>query len=238
MCNFIKNGGNLMQRMIIATVLLGTVLLTSSWSAAADLKTEDEKTFYAIGLSLARALTIFSLSPAEFDLVKQGLTDAQTGKKSEVELSAYAEKVQTLARSRRKVLSDKVAAEGKVFLEAAAKEKGAVRKESGLVYSVLTEGTGANPKATDTVKVNYRGMLPDGKEFDSSYKRGTPTEFRVDGVIKCWTEALQQMKVGGKAKLVCPSSIAYGDTGAGELILPGATLVFEVELLEIKESKK
>lgn len=129
-----------------------------------------------------------------------------------------------------------MAASGKDFLDKAAKEKGAVKTDSGLVYFSLKEGTGASPKATDTVKVNYRGTLPDGKEFDSSYKRGVPAEFRLDKVIKCWTEGLQKMKPGGKARLVCPPTLAYGDAGAGELILPGATLVFEVELLEVKNA--
>jgi FKBP-type peptidyl-prolyl cis-trans isomerase FkpA len=104
-----------------------------------------------------------------------------------------------------------------------------------MVYLSLREGTGASPLATDGVKVNYRGELPDGREFDSSYKRGTPLEFKLSEVIKCWTEGLQKMKVGGKARLTCPAKLAYGDRGAGDLILPGATLQFEVELLDIKK---
>ena len=152
-----------------------------------------------------------------------------------MDLAAYNEKVQELARSRRKAQGEKLASVNKEFLEKAAGEKGAVKTDSGLVYLSLKEGGGNSPLATDTVKVNYRGTLPDGKEFDSSYKRGKPAEFRLDGVIKCWTEGLQRMKVGGKAKLVCPSTLAYGDAGAGDLILPGATLVFEVELLDVKK---
>lgn len=106
---------------------------------------------------------------------------------------------------------------------------------SGLVYESLKEGTGASPAATDRVKVHYRGTLRDGKEFDSSYTRGQPAEFPLDRVIPCWTEAVQRMKPGGKAKLTCPAAIAYGDRGAGGgLIPPGATLNFEVELLEVK----
>ena len=119
-------------------------------------------------------------------------------------------------------------------LAAAAKEPGAVVKPSGLVFLSQREGTGANPGATDTVKVNYRGTFPDGREFDSSYKRGEAIEFPLDGVIKCWTEGVQKMKVGGKAKLTCPPSIAYGERGAGSAVPPNATLVFEVELLGIK----
>ncbi len=116
----------------------------------------------------------------------------------------------------------------------AAKEAGAVVTPSGLVYRSLKDGKGASPSATDTVKVHYRGTFLDGKEFDSSYKRGEPISFPLNGVIKCWTEGVQKMKVGGKAKLTCPSSIAYGERGAGGgLIPPNATLQFEVELLDI-----
>ena len=116
---------------------------------------------------------------------------------------------------------------------AAAKEPGAVVTPSGLVYRSLKDGTGTSPAASDKVKVHYRGTMPDGKEFDSSYKRGEPIEFPLSGVIKCWTEGVQRMKVGGKAKLTCPSAIAYGESGAGGVIPPNATLLFEVELLGI-----
>ncbi|WP_395699448.1 FKBP-type peptidyl-prolyl cis-trans isomerase [Aquabacterium sp.] len=114
-----------------------------------------------------------------------------------------------------------------------AKEPGAVVTGSGLVYRSLREGKGPSPAATDTVKVHYRGTFPDGREFDSSYKRGEPTEFPLNRVIKCWTEGVQRLKVGGKAKLTCPPGIAYGERGAGGVIPPNATLLFEVELLGI-----
>lgn len=114
----------------------------------------------------------------------------------------------------------------------AAKEPGAVVTSTGLVYRSLTEGKGASPAAADRVKVHYKGTLPDGTEFDSSYARNAPAEFPLNRVIPCWTEGVQKMKVGGKAKLVCPSDLAYGDRGRPS-IPPGATLVFEVELLEI-----
>ena len=116
---------------------------------------------------------------------------------------------------------------------AAAKEAGAVVTASGLVYRSLKDGSGASPAATDKVKVHYRGTFPDGKEFDSSYKRNEAIEFPLNGVIKCWTEGVQRMKVGGKAKLTCPAAIAYGERGAGGVIPPNATLLFEVELLAI-----
>ena len=116
---------------------------------------------------------------------------------------------------------------------AAAKEAGAVVTATGLVYRSLKDGTGASPTASDKVKVHYRGTFPDGKEFDSSYKRNEAIEFPLNGVIKCWTEGVQRMKVGGKAKLTCPAAIAYGERGAGGVIPPNATLLFEVELLAI-----
>ncbi len=118
-------------------------------------------------------------------------------------------------------------------LVAAAKEPGAVVTSSGLVYRSLKDGTGDSPKASDKVKVNYRGTFPDGQEFDSSYKRNQAIEFGLNQVIKCWTEGVQRMKVGGKAKLTCPAAIAYGERGAGGVIPPNATLLFEVELLAI-----
>ena len=221
-----------MQRLIVTML---TALLALPAFAADMPKTEEQKTLYAIGLALSRQVSSFNLTPAELELVKQGLTDAGTGKKPEVELTAYTEKINELVRARRKAEGEKQAALNKDFLENAAKEKGAVKTDSGLVYLSLKDGDGASPGPTDTIKVNYRGTLPDGKEFGSSYTRGEPIEMKMDGVIKCWKEGLQKMKAGGKAKLVCPADLAYGETGAGEFILPYATLVFEVELLEVKK---
>ncbi len=221
----------MLRSVIVALVFM---LVTPAFAAEAP-KNDEEKTLYAIGLAVARSLAVFDLTPAELEYVKQGIRDATEGKKPLVELAEYNGKIQALALSRRKAKGEKATAAGKEFLENAAKEKGAVKTESGMVYQSLKEGSGASPTATDTVKVNYVGKLTDGREFDSSYKRGTPIEFRLDGVIKCWTEGLQKMKEGGKARFVCPASLAYGDAGAGDLILPGATLVFDVELLEVKK---
>lgn len=119
------------------------------------------------------------------------------------------------------------------YLEKAAKEPGAVKTSSGLVYRELKPGTGASPKATDTVTVNYRGTLTDGTEFDSSYKRNEPASFPLNQVIPCWTEGVQMMKVGGKSQLVCPAAIAYREQGSPPVIPGGATLIFEIELLGI-----
>lgn len=132
------------------------------------------------------------------------------------------------------VSASSVFAQADAAASAAAKEAGAVVTPSGLVYRSLKDGAGASPAASDTVKVHYRGTFPDGKEFDSSYARNEPAEFPLNGVIKCWTEGVQRMKIGGKAKLTCPAAIAYGTRGAGGVIPPNATLQFEVELLSIR----
>ncbi|MDH5252936.1 MAG: FKBP-type peptidyl-prolyl cis-trans isomerase, partial [Nitrospira sp.] len=122
---------------------------------------------------------------------------------------------------------------GAAFLTKAASEKGATKTESGIIITTMKAGSGATPKATDTVKVHYHGTLIDGTVFDSSVKRGEPATFPLNQVIKCWTEGVQQIKVGGKSRLVCPSDLAYGERGSPPVIKPGATLIFEVELLEI-----
>jgi FKBP-type peptidyl-prolyl cis-trans isomerase FkpA len=219
--------------MLRTITTLLTILIAATSFAAEAPKTEEQKTLYSIGLSVSKSLSVFSFSPAELEFVVQGLTDGQSGRKSDIDPAQYTAKIQELAKARRKALGESQAAAGKDFLEKATKEKGAVKTATGMVYTSVSEGKGVSPKASDVVKVNYRGTLIDGKEFDSSYKRGKPLEFKLDGVIKCWTEGVQNMKPGGKAKLVCPPNLAYGDNGAGEMIMPGATLVFEVELLEV-----
>jgi FKBP-type peptidyl-prolyl cis-trans isomerase FkpA len=155
-----------------------------------------------------------------------------TNKTPLVDLEAYKAKIQQLALARRNAQGEKLAAQAPEFLAKAAKEKGAVKTPSGLVYLPLKEGSGARPTGTDKVKVNYRGTLIDGKEFDSSYSAGQPAEFQLDKVIKCWTEGVSLMKAGGRARLVCPPELAYGERGSGS-IPANATLVFEVELLEV-----
>ena len=226
------------QKKFFTQTLAAAALLVTCGTAFAgpsSALTDEQKTLYAIGVSLARSLDVFDFSPSEFEIVKRGLTDAQSGKGNDLNISQMNPKIQELAKARRKAAGERQIGAGKEFLEKAAKEKGAVKTASGMVYLSLSEGAGTSPTATDLVNVNYRGTLVDGKEFDSTYKRGKPLEFRLDNVIKCWVEGFQMMKPGGKAKLVCPPNLAYGDAGAGE-ILPGATLAFEVELLDAKPS--
>jgi FKBP-type peptidyl-prolyl cis-trans isomerase FkpA len=218
-----------MRRLITAALVL---LIAVPSFAAEEPKTDDQKTLYAVGLVIARQLSVFNLSPSELELVKQGITDGAAGKKPLVDMEAYRGKIQSLALNRRNAEGERLSAQSKQYIDKVAKEKGGVKTPSGMVYLPLREGTGASPKATDKVKVNYRGTLIDGKEFDSSYAAGQPAEFPLNGVIKCWTEGVQMMKVGGKAKLVCPPDLAYGERGSG-LIPANATLVFEVELLDV-----
>jgi FKBP-type peptidyl-prolyl cis-trans isomerase FkpA len=202
--------------------------------APVELKSEDDKTLYALGLIIGRNLGSFTLKPEELEVVKKGMEDAALKHKPAVELETYGPKVQELGRTRQLAAAQTEKENGKTFVETAAKEQGAERTASGLVFKSLSAGQGASPNADSTVKVHYTGTLTDGTVFDSSVKRGTPAEFPLKGVIPCWTEGVQKMKVGGKAKLVCPSDIAYGDQGRPPTIPGGATLVFEVELLEVK----
>jgi FKBP-type peptidyl-prolyl cis-trans isomerase len=204
--------------------------------AAGELKTEDDKTLYALGVMLGRNVTPLRLSSAELELVKKGLEDTAHGKTPLVDLQAYGPKVQQLAQARMAAGAQAERQRSASYEDAAAKEAGAVKTASGLIIRTLTPGKGASPADTDTVSVHYEGKLIDGTVFDSSVQRGEPAEFPVKGVIACWTEALPRMKVGEKAKLVCPAGIAYGDRAMGK-IPAGATLTFEVELLGIKGKK-
>jgi FKBP-type peptidyl-prolyl cis-trans isomerase FkpA len=215
-----------------AFVLATLVALSAS---AQQLKTDDEKSFYAIGYLMgSRNLAPLALKPNELEIVKRGMSDGATGKKAAVEPEQQMEKINALAQTRSSAGADKEKVAGRAYADKAAKEPGATKLPSGLVYKTLTPGKGASPAATDKVKVNYEGRLTGGTVFDSSYKRGQPAEFPLNQVIKCWTEGVQKMKVGEKARLVCPSDIAYGDHGHPPTIPGGATLVFDVELLSIE----
>ena len=195
-------------------------------------KTDDDKTIYAVGVAIQKSLEPFSLTPAELELVVTGLRDAAAGK-AEVKLEEKQQAIQKLVMDRRATQGAALSKQGDAYLEKSAKEPGAVKTASGLIFIPIKEGTGKSPLATNTVKVNYEGKLVDGKVFDASARHGGPATFPLNGVIPCWTEGVQKLKVGGKARLVCPAAIAYGDRGAGGEIPPGATLDFEVELLEI-----
>jgi FKBP-type peptidyl-prolyl cis-trans isomerase FkpA len=201
-------------------------------------QTEEEKTLYALGAAVARNLAPFDLTEAELKHVQAGFADSALKKKIDMDIQSYFPKIQELQTARVTKSAEAEKKTGEAFLAKAAGEQGAKQTPTGLVYSEVKAGTGPTPKSTDTVKVHYHGTLPDGTVFDSSVQRNEPATFPLNGVIPCWTEGVQMMKVGGKAKLICPSSIAYGDRGAPPDIKPGATLVFDVELLGIEKAQQ
>jgi FKBP-type peptidyl-prolyl cis-trans isomerase FkpA len=192
-------------------------------------QSEDEKSLYSLGYNFGKSLAVFSLSPAELEVIKRAMSDGVSGAAPAVDMNQYGAKVQGIVRNRQGKVNE-------AYLAKAAAEKGAITLPSGIVYRELQAGSGASPKATDTVSVHYRGTLVTGEEFDSSHKRNQPAEFPLNGVIPCWTEGVQKMKVGTRAKLVCPPKTAYGDRPPGSKIPPNAVLEFEVELLSIPGS--
>jgi FKBP-type peptidyl-prolyl cis-trans isomerase FkpA len=200
--------------------------------AAAPEMTDEQKTIYALGLSIARSLGSFDLSSEELEIVKKAMSDGVANKPA-VELSVYGPKIQDFSTSRQGRVAEKEKAASAAYLAKAATEPGVTKTASGLLYKMLSPGTGASPTAASTVKVHYRGTLVNGNEFDSSYSRNQPAEFGLGQVVPCWTEGVQKMKAGEKARLVCPSDLAYGDSGRPG-IPGGATLIFEIELLEVK----
>ncbi len=219
-----------------------------SAAAAVPLKTRKEKFSYALGMNIgtgySQGLKKQSVE-VDWNLIAQGMKDAATGSKMRLtqdEAQAVLKEVQTEVQKQQQEKTQQAASanktEGEAFLAANKSKDGVVTLPSGLQYKILTAGTGPKPTASDSVKCNYKGTLIDGKEFDSSYKRGEPATFAVGQVIKGWTEALELMPVGSKWQIFVPSSLGYGERGAGAEIGPNATLIFEVELLSIEEKKK
>ncbi|MEO8584751.1 MAG: FKBP-type peptidyl-prolyl cis-trans isomerase [Acidobacteriota bacterium] len=203
--------------------------------AGAAPTSENAKTLYAIGLVMSQNLGPLKLSAAELASVQEGLTDGVLGRTPKIDMAVYGPKLQEFAKSRLGASASGEKKAGAAFVAKEAAEPGAVKQASGFVYKETKAGTGAVPKATDKVKVHYRGTLTDGTVFDSSIDRGEPVTFPLNGVIPCWTQGLQLMKEGGKARLVCPSDLAYGDEGRSPKIKGGATLVFDVELISIEK---
>ena len=234
-----------MMRKSMSALLLGAMVVAGGCqkkdaapaaAASAAPLTDDEKAVYALGAARGsqanQAVKSLALTPAEMDVFKKAFAATLAGEKSEYTIEQYGQRLSVRAQEKASVLAAGEKQKATAFREAAEKEPGAVKTSSGLVFRTLEPGKGAVPKPTDVVRVNYRGTLTDGKEFDSSAKHGGPAVFPLNQVIPCWSEGVARMKVGEKAKLVCPSDIAYGDRGQGD-IPPGATLVFEVELVGI-----
>jgi FKBP-type peptidyl-prolyl cis-trans isomerase FklB len=208
-----------------------------------ELKSQKEKASYAIGLDMGNSLKKNEID-VDPDILFKGIKDALSGGKhamtdQEIKdtIVSLQKDMQTKQQARTKTAGEKNKKEGEAFLAENKKKEGVMSLPSGLQYKILKKGTGKSPKATDSVTVNYRGTLIDGTEFDSSYKRGQPATFPVNGVIPGWTEALQLMKEGDKWQLFIPSNLAYGERGTGGPIGPNATLIFEVELNSINAQK-
>ena len=204
-----------------------------STTSADALATEEAKTLYALGLAIGGNVQEFKLTDAEVTIVADGIRDAALGNTPKVELETYGPRLQILAQERMLAGATAEKQAGDAWAAELAAGPGAERSPSGVVFIPMTEGTGANPTADSTVRVHYHGTLRDGTVFDSSVDRGEPISFPLNMVISCWTEGVQKIKVGGKAKLICPSDTAYGDQGQGS-IPGGAALAFEVELLAIE----
>ena len=220
---------------LVTLLYFGT---TATFAAAPEPTTDEQKTLYALGLAMNQSLDVYTLNEAEFELVKSGLTDGFFKRASKVDLQTFGPKLQQLQQARASVIAEAEKKLGAAFLAKAAAESGAKKTESGAILITIKEGNGATPKIADIVKVHYLGTLVDGTVFDDSAKQGgNPATLRVNEMSKCWVEGIQQIKVGGKSKLVCPSNLGYRDKGLPPLIKPGATLVFEIALLEVEVPK-
>ena len=209
----------------------------SSSADGTELGNDVDKTLYTLGLILGRNLSSFSLTPREIALVQRGMADQLAGERPLVSVEEYGPRVNELKSKRSSAQVEAELERSAVFLEREAAVPNAQRLPSGVIYRQLAPGSGRSPKATDRVKVNYVGTLADGREFDTSLARHEPAEFPLAGVIPCWTEGLQKMRVGERAVLVCPADVAYGKTGRPPTIRGGAALRYEIELVDVVGSK-
>ena len=225
-----------MKKIFFITLLLMTSACSKeAVTADVALETENQKTLYAIGMIISNQLQTFALSEEELAPIVQGMMDGIKGEPSQVDMGIYEAKINDLVAERSAIVAAKEAAASNSYLEQFESDESIVKTASGALVKMLEEGTGETPVAGDTVMVHYEGTLIDGTVFDSSLSRGSPATFPLSGVIPCWTEGLQKIKVGGKAQLICPANTAYGERGVPPKIGPGATLIFEVNLLEIKQ---
>jgi FKBP-type peptidyl-prolyl cis-trans isomerase FkpA len=224
-----------MKNLIAVTLLVGSLSACGRLGGSTP-KSEDDKTLYALGMIIGRNLADFNLTARELDIVKAGMTDTVEKKKAPIEIEVYGPKVDKLHQDRRVARGAAEKKQGQAAVEAAAREPGAVKTASGAVVRITKAvPSGETPQPTDRVQVQYTGKLLDGTVFDTSRKPGgQPATFPLNGVIKCWTEGVGKMKVGEQATLTCPSDTAYGEGGQRN-IPPGATLVFDVELLKIEK---
>jgi FKBP-type peptidyl-prolyl cis-trans isomerase FkpA len=222
-----------MKKLVLLTIMFGLVACQPQ-AKKVEIKTEEDKTFYAVGAMFGQRLKDLSLNEKELDALVTGLKDVSLGKKEQVDMRKYQQKVQLMFKERIAKKAEKVKKDGESYINNFLTKEGGTKTPSGMAYKILKAGTGSKPKATDIVEVHYHGTLTDGTVFDSSVERKKKVEFPLNRVIRGWTEGLQLLKSGGKIKLVIPSALAYGDNGAPPKIPGGATLVFEVELFSVK----
>ena len=228
-----------MRTRSLAAILAGLALAscqpTNDAATEPTLETDQDKLFYTLGLALSEGLASYALTPEEVERVILGVRDGVTGQPERIDdRMKYARMVRQLREERTREVAGREREQAVGYLVAQAAQPGAETRESGVVYLEREAGAGPTPAPTSEVVVHYHGTLRDGTVFDSTQRRGDPARFRVKGVIPCWTEALQLMKVGGKAQITCPPDSAYGDRGAGK-IPPGSALTFEVELIAVNE---
>jgi len=217
---------------VVCAVVLTGVTMSGSASEKVELKTDQQKNGYSVGYDIGRSLQR-QLADVDAESMARGLKDAMGGVAPALPDQEIQQRFATVRQESAKKIVEKNKKDGEAFLAKNKGEKGVKTTASGLQYKVITVGKGKQPTAEDTVTVNYRGTLIDGTEFDSSYKRNQPATFPVKGVIAGWTEALPLMKEGSKWMLYIPANLAYGERGAGNMIGPNSTLIFEVELLSI-----
>jgi FKBP-type peptidyl-prolyl cis-trans isomerase len=240
-----------MKRLKLVVMFVGILLLVGltcqignageTGNKKVSLDTDKAKISYSIGFNMGQNLRSIK-DEIDLAVLVQGMNDGVAGddkaqmtqENMQKTLMEFQKKAKELYDQKRKAEGEKNKIDGEAFLKENARKPGVVTTASGLQYKVITQGTGVTPKATDTVKVHYRGTLIDGTEFDNSYKRGQPAVFALNRVIPAWTEGVQLMKVGSKYMLFAPANLAYGERGAGQIITPNATLIFEVELLGIE----
>lgn len=224
-------------RSLVAVLTLVLISCSPPSAPAPEptLESDHDKAFYTLGLALSEGLARFALTPEELERVVLGLRDGVSGSPERIDdRMKYALMVRELQAERAQEMAAREAEQAAEFLAARAAEAGAQAQPSGVIYLEVEAGTGASPTPSSEVVVHYHGTLRDGTVFDSTQLRGDPARFRLSGVIPCWTEALQLMKAGGRARITCPPATAYGERGAGS-IPPGSALTFEVELLEVNE---
>jgi len=233
----------IMRSLLSALLSIGLLASLAQAEDQASLKDPKDRLSYSIGVDIGQRLKSQSIE-VDPEMLSKGIKDIYTGGKplmteQEVRdtLAAFQKDMIAKQKERAKVIGEKNKKEGEAYLEANKKKEGVKTLASGVQYKVITEGTGKTPKLTDTVTVNYKGTLIDGTEFDSSYKKGQPATFPVNKVIPGWTESLQLMKEGSKWQIVVPPALAYKEMGAGNMIGPDATLIFEIELISVKPAE-